>query len=298
VTGSIAVTGAKGFVGGHLLERLGSRAVSVDADVTDTEALRRVVAEAGPDAVVHLAASSSVAASWTDAAEPWRVNALGTVNLLEAARSEAPGARVLVVSTGDVYGQADEIPTPETAPSRPVSPYAASKAAAELAAEQFRRSGSDIVVVRPFQHEGPGRDERFAVGSWAAQIARAEEGGGGTVFVGDLTSRRDITDVRDVVRAYEALLEPETQAGTYNVASGTAVAMREVLELLVSLARCPIDVEEDPARLRASEVAVLSGDASKLAAATGWAPTIPLEQTLADTLDAARSAVADKMASA
>jgi GDP-4-dehydro-6-deoxy-D-mannose reductase len=152
VSGSIAVTGAHGFVGTHLLGRLGARAVAVDADVTDADLLRRAIAAARPAAVVHLAAASSVGASWTDAAEPWRINALGTVNLLEAARSNAPDARVVVVSTGDVYGQADEIPTPETAPYRPMSPYAASKAAAELAADQFRRAGSEIVIVRAFQH--------------------------------------------------------------------------------------------------------------------------------------------------
>lgn len=286
-----------GFVGSHLLARLGGRALALDADVTDAEALSQTLARLRSESVVHLAAASSVAASWTDAGEPWRVNALGTVNLLDAVRSSVPAARVLVVSTGDVYGQADEIPTPETAPFRPTSPYAASKAAAELAADQFRRAGSDIVVARAFQHEGPGRDERFAVGSWAAQIARAEEAGRGPLRVGDLSSRRDITDVRDVIGAYEALLDPAVPAGTYNVASGKPVAMREVLDVLVSLARCPIEVEEDPSRFRRSEVEVLSGDPSKLRATTGWVPTIPLEQTLADTLDAAREAVAERMAS-
>lgn len=294
----VAVTGAQGFVGGHLLARLGQRGVGLEVDVTDEEALARAVADVAPDAVVHLAAASSVAASWADPTEPWRVNALGTVNLLEAVREQVPGARVLVVSTGDVYGQADDVPTSETAPYRPVSPYAASKAAAELAAEQLRRAGSDVVVVRAFQHEGPGRDERFAVGSWAAQIARAEEAGRGTVLVGDLSPERDLTDVRDVVRAYETLLDPSVPADTYNVASGKQVAMRTVLDILVSLARCPIEVEEDPSRFRGTEVSVLSGDATKLRFATGWAPEIPLEQTLADTLDAARAVIADRMASA
>jgi GDP-4-dehydro-6-deoxy-D-mannose reductase len=298
VSGSIAVTGANGFVGGHLLARLGPRAISLDADVTDPDALARAVADMSPESVVHLAAASSVAASWTDAGEPWRVNAIGTVNLLDAIRSHVPGARVLVVSTGDVYGQADRIPTSETAPFRPTSPYAASKAAAELAAEQFARVGADVVVARAFQHEGPGRDERFAVGSWAAQIACAEEAGRGTVLVGDLTPRRDILDVRDVTRAYEALLDPSVEAGAYNVASGKPVAMRKVLDLLVPMARCPIEIEEDPSRFRASAVTELSGDASKLQEATGWAPTIPLEQTLADALDAARAVVAERMASA
>jgi GDP-4-dehydro-6-deoxy-D-mannose reductase len=297
VSGSIAVTGAQGFAGGHLLAQLGAQGVALEADVTDAESLKEAVAAAAPEGVIHLAAASSVGVSWTDTVEAWRVNALGTVNLLEAVRSYDHDVHVLVVSTGDVYGQADETPTPETAPYRPTSPYAASKAAAELAANQFRRAGYDVIVARSFQHEGPGRDERFAVGSWAAQIARAEEAGGGKVRVGDLSPRRDITDVRDVTRAYEALLDRAVPAGIYNVASGSAVSMREVLEILVSLARCPIEVEEDPSRFRATEISVLAGDASKLRAATGWTPTIPLEHTLADTLDAARAAVVARMAS-
>ena len=221
MSGSIAVTGAKGFVGGHLLARLGARAIALDADVTDAEALGEAVADASSESVVHLAAASSVAASWTDAGEPWRVNALGTVNLLEAVRLDAPGARVLVVSTGEVYGQADEIPTPETAPFRPTSPYAASKAAAELAAEQFARAGSDVVVARAFQHEGPrtgravrgrllGRPDRARRGSRAGNGARRRPQSAGATSPTSATWSR----------AYEALLDPSVPAGTYNVASG------------------------------------------------------------------------------
>jgi GDP-4-dehydro-6-deoxy-D-mannose reductase len=290
VSGSIAVTGANGFVGGHLLARLGSKAIAIDADVTDPDAVARELAAAAPHAVVHLAALSSVGSSWDEAGETWRVNVVGTVNVLEAARAKAPECRVLVASTGDVYGPADELPTPETAPFRPVSPYAASKAAAELAAEQARRVGADVVVTRGFQQEGPGRDQRFAIGSWAAQIARAEEAGGGTVLVGDLSPRRDVSDVRDVCRAYALLLDPAVPAGTYNVASGRSVEVRELLEILVGLAECPIEVEVDQARVRPADIPELCGDASRLREATGWEPMIPLEQTLADTLDAARRA--------
>jgi GDP-4-dehydro-6-deoxy-D-mannose reductase len=171
-----------------------------------------------------------------------------------------------------------------------MSPYAASKAAAEVACEQARRVGVDVVVSRGFQQEGPGRDERFAVGSWAAQIARAEEAGGGTVRVGDLSARRDIVDVRDVCRAYELLLDRSVPPATYNVAGGRTIEMREVLELLVGLAEAPIEVEPDPARIRPADLPVVCGDASRLRDATGWEPMIPLEQTLADTLDAARRA--------
>jgi GDP-4-dehydro-6-deoxy-D-mannose reductase len=293
VAGPILVTGAQGFVGRHLLAELGDRALPSSVDVTDAQAVTSEVADARPEAIVHLAALSSAGESWSDPAETWRVNVLGTVNVLAAAGD----ARVLVASTADVYGEAPEIPTPETAPIAPTSPYAASKAAAEIAAEQARRAGADVVVARAFQHEGPGRDERFAVGSWTTQIARAEEAGGGTVRVGDLTGKRDITDVRDVCRAYALLLDPSVPAATYNVATGESVTMQHVLDVLVGLARCPLEVEPDPARLRPGSVRELRGDASRVRSATGWTPRIPLEQTLEDTLQAARASV-ERMASA
>jgi GDP-4-dehydro-6-deoxy-D-mannose reductase len=286
---SILVTGAQGFVGAHLLAQLGSDARQLEADVTDAAAIAQELEASSPKALVHLAALSSVGSSWEDVAETWRVNALGTVNVLEAVRKQAPTCRVLVASTGEVYGRARLVPTPEDEPPNPVSPYAASKAAAEIAAGQARRAGVDVVVARAFQHEGPGRDERFAVGSWAAQIAKAERAGGGVVRHGDLSARRDIIDVRDVCRAYELLLDRSVPVGTYNVALGRPVEMREVLELLVGLAAVPIEVGPDPALSRPSELPVVSGDASLLRGATGWQPTIPLAQTLADALDAART---------
>jgi GDP-4-dehydro-6-deoxy-D-mannose reductase len=295
VAGPILVTGAQGFVGGHLLPELGARGLPLDVDVTDAMALARAVRATAPQGVIHLAGKSSVADSWGEVAEVWRVNVLGTVNMLEAVRTQAPEARVLVVSTGQVYGLADEIPTSEESRIAPLSPYAASKAAAELACTQ---APIDVVVTRSFQHEGPSRDERFAIGSWTAQIARLEEAGGGTIQVGDLSSRRDLTDVRDVVRAYVLLLGPSVPPGTYNVASGHAVTMKDVLDMLLAMARCPIDVEIDSARSRPTDLPEVCGDATKLRTATGWTPTIPLEQTLADALEAARQAVAERMASA
>lgn len=268
--------------------------IASQADVRDAGAVAEEVRAASPSAVVHLAAVSSVAESWDDPGEAWRVNAVGTVNVLEAVRREAPGARVLVASTGEVYGRAKVVPTPEDAPLEPISPYAASKAAAEVASAQARRAGLDVVVARAFQHEGPGRDERFAVGSWVGQIARAEAAGGGTIHVGDLSARRDVSDVRDVCRAYRLLLEPSVPADSYNVAGGRVVEMREVLELLVEMARCPIEVAPDPGRSRPSDLPLVSGDASRLRAATGWEPSFRLERTLADTLDYARSVVAQE----
>jgi GDP-4-dehydro-6-deoxy-D-mannose reductase len=298
VAGPILVTGAHGFVGRHLLAELGDSGLPLDVDVTDGATLIEAVAASSPRAVVHLAALSSVADSWSAVADVWRVNVVGTVEVLEAVRAAAPTARVLVASTGEVYGNASRTPTAEDEPLGPLSPYASSKAAAELAAGQAARDGLEVVVVRGFNQEGPGRDERFAIGSWTAQLARLEEAGGGTLLVGDLSSRRDVSDVRDACRAYRMLLEPGVRPGTYNVASGRAVSMQEVLDILLGRARIPVEVERDPARIRPSDISVVCGDPSKLKAATGWEPTIPLEQTLADALDAARAAVTERMANA
>jgi len=279
----VLVTGPNGFVGGHLRAELGQVFVPFEGDVLDTEALREAVREA--DAIVHLAAESSVAASWEDAFRAWRVNVDGTVNVLAAVRAERPDARVLFASTCEVYGNASRIPTPEHERVAPVSPYAASKAAAELACGV---SGLDVVVARATNHEGPGRDDRFAVGSWTRQIARLEAEGGGTLRVGDLSAERDLLDVRDVCRAYRLLLDRSVPAGTYNVASGETVTMAHVIEVLVGLARVSVHVEREESRVRPAEVPRLAGDPSRLHAATGWHAEIPLERTLADTLEAAR----------
>ena len=277
------VTGPAGFVGTHLRAELGEAFVPYEGDVLDAESLREAVR--GADAVVHLAAQSSVAASWADAMESWRVNVDGTVGVLAAVGAERPEARILFASTCEVYGNASRIPTPEDERVAPVSPYAAGKAAAELAC---LFSGLDVVVARAANHEGPGRDDRFAIGSWTRQIARLEAEGGGTLLVGDLSAERDILDVRDVSRAYRLLLDPSVPAGTYNVASGRTVKMAEVVDLLVGLARVPVRIERDESRVRPADIPRLAGDASKLRAATSWEPEIPLEQTLADTLTAAR----------
>jgi GDP-4-dehydro-6-deoxy-D-mannose reductase len=262
------------------------------ADVTDPAALLAEVEAAAPSAVVHLAAVSSVTDSIADPATTWAVNTIGTVNLAEVVRRAAPEARLLVVSSGEVYGDTGETPADESRPLAPRSPYAASKAAAELAAEQAARAhGLDVVVARPFAHTGPGHDRRFALPSWAEQIAELEREGGGELKVGDLTVQRDLLDVRDVVAAYLALLDPAVPAGTYNVARGRAVPLADVLALLVGAASAPISVVRDPARLRAVDTPLLCGDATRLRSATGWEPRHELSETLADLLEAARRAV-------
>jgi GDP-4-dehydro-6-deoxy-D-mannose reductase len=281
----VLVTGPDGFVGGHLRAELGESFLPFEGDVLDAGALRDAVHEARSDAIVHLAAVSSVGQSFGETAGVWRTNVLGTVNVVEALRAEVPAARLLIASSGDVYGRAEVVPTPEEAPVAPVSPYGASKAAAELACV-----GVDAVVARAFPHTGPGQDERFAIGSWTAQLVRLRAEGGGTLRVGDLDVERDFTDVRDVCRAYRLLLDSSVPPGTYNVASGRAVPLRRVLELLIEAAGVPVTVEREEGRLRPAEVPVLAGDPSKLQAATGWAPQIQLERTLADALEAAAGA--------
>jgi GDP-4-dehydro-6-deoxy-D-mannose reductase len=286
----ILVTGAGGFVGAQLLARLGDEAVASSADVRDAAAVAAEVREVAPTAVVHLAALSSVADSWADPSETWRVNVLGTLNVVGASPA---GTRVVLASTGEVYGRASKLPATEETPVDPISPYAASKAAAELACAPARARGElEIVVTRSFNTEGPGRDDRFAVGSWARQIAELELAGGGRLLVGDLTAVRDLVDVRDAVDAYAKLLGHEAEPSVYNIASGRPTAMQEVLDVLLGLARCEISVERDPARMRPADVPELWGDAAKLRAATGWEPAIPLEQTLAETLEYARATVA------
>jgi GDP-4-dehydro-6-deoxy-D-mannose reductase len=286
----VLITGADGFVGAHLRALLGDSAIAAEVDVLDREAVCDAVRSARPRRVVHLAAESSVASSWQDPPATWLVNVVGTVNVLEVVREEQPGARVLFASTGEVYGRTDQLPTPESAPLSPLSPYAATKAAAEIACSQSARGGLDVVIARAFNTEGPGRDERFALGSWAHQIARLEEAGGGVLAVGDLSAERDITDVRDVCGAYTLLLDEAVEAGIYNVASGRGVPMSDVVELFISLARCPVGVEQRDDRVRPVEIPRMVGDASRLREATGWQPGIPLEQTVGDMLEAVRAA--------
>jgi GDP-4-dehydro-6-deoxy-D-mannose reductase len=288
VLARVVVTGPDGFVGRHLRAELGDQFTPFTGDVLDSAALSEALRRAQPTAVVHLAALSSVGESWANATELWRTNVLGTVSVIESVRTGAPSARLLVVSSGDVYGRAPQIPTREDAPVDPVSPYGASKAAAELVCRQA--TDLDLVVARSFPHIGPGQDERFAVGSWTAQLARLRSEGGGVLHVGNLDVERDLTDVRDVCRAYRLLLDPDVPGEIYNVASGEAVTLRHVVELLVAEADVPVTIEPVQDRLRPVEAPALVGDASKLRRATGWRPSISLKQSLKDALEAAAGA--------
>ncbi|HMQ25133.1 MAG TPA: GDP-mannose 4,6-dehydratase [Acidimicrobiales bacterium] len=287
------ITGAHGFVGQYLSEHLeaeGDEVVGVDRhdgpDLLDSTGWRDLLDRVRPDAVYHLAGQADVGGSWSAPVETFRANAEGTLNVLEAcATVEVP--RVLAVSSADVYGRVTqaELPLDEDAPLRPVSPYAASKVSADfLALQAFLGRGLGVLRVRAFNHLGVGQTDRFVASALAHRVARNEVEGGDVVPVGNLTPRRDFTDVRDVVRAYRLLVVHGEPGEVYNVCSGHDVAVAELAEQLVQLAERPMRLEADPALQRPVDIPVLRGDNTRLRTATGWTPEIPLHQTLGDLL--------------
>jgi GDP-4-dehydro-6-deoxy-D-mannose reductase len=288
----VLVTGSQGFVAGWLVRQLESRGDQVagrdaEIDVTDGAALTELVTAAAPDAVCHLAAQSSVAASWTGQTATYEVNTLGALNVIEAAAACSRPPRVLLISSAEVYGRVgpEALPVREDQPFAPVSPYAASKAAAELIGLQaWLGRGQEVVRARPFNHTGRGQRPDFVVPALARQVAAAAASGGRVLETGNLAARRDILDVRDVVRAYRDLLEAGTPGEVYNVCRGDAVSIQEVAERLLAAAGLDLEIVVDPARVRPVDLPELRGDPARLHAATGWVPQIALDDTLADVL--------------
>ncbi len=263
-------------------------------DIVDAPEITEAVVASKPTAVYHLAGVADVGGSWATPNETFLANALGTLNVLEACR-EAGAERVLAVTSADVYGRVteDELPITEGQPLRPVSPYAASKVAADALAQQaWLGHGLPVVRVRAFNHLGPGQSDKFVAPSLAERIARNERDGGDEVPIGNMTPLRDVTDVRDVVRAYRLLVERGEPGDVYNVCSGRSVAVKEIADRLLGMAARPMRLVSDPALQRLVDIPVLVGDHTRLTGATGWAPTIPLEQTLADVLADWRSRLA------
>jgi GDP-4-dehydro-6-deoxy-D-mannose reductase len=284
------LTGGEGFVGGYLAAHLRAAGDEVilagpAVDVTDGPAVRVDIAAAAPDVVYHLAALTHVGASWDDPAETMRVNAIGTVTVLEAAGRLEPSPAVVLVSSAEVYGRGDGSQVSEEAPLRPISPYAASKVAAEFAGLQAHLGrGLPVVRARPFNHVGAGQSDAFVVSALARRIAAAERAGGGEVRVGNLSSSRDFTDVRDVVRAYRLLAVAGEPGEVYNVCSGEAVEIADVARKLCALVEVEVELVTDSALYRPADVPVLRGDNTRISGLTGWKPEIALDETLVDVL--------------
>jgi GDP-4-dehydro-6-deoxy-D-mannose reductase len=294
------ITGAAGFVGRHLtthLESHGDEVFGVDRDngpdLLDADGCLALLDELRPDAVYHLGGFSDVGGSWSTPNATFRVNAEGTLNVLQACVS-AGVQRVVAVSSADVYGRVtmSELPLTEDNPLRPVSPYAASKIAADyLALQAHLGYGLEVMRVRAFNHLGTGQTNRFVAPALAERIALNELEGGEVVPVGNMTPRRDFTDVRDVVRAYRLLIEHGEPGEAYNVCSGHDIAISELADRLVAKAARPMRLEGDPSLQRPVDVPVLRGDYTQLNKATGWEPEIDLDQTLSDLLEEWRSRV-------
>lgn len=302
----VLVTGANGFVGPHLTRALTARGAQVigaalgdrpaepsvvawhPMDLASPESVHAAWESARPDFVVHLAGQSSAARSFEAPSETFEANVLGTLRMLQAMQAVAPRARMLVVGTSEVYGSiAAGTRADEDASQKPVSPYALSKFIAErLAAEYAELHALDVVRVRPFGHTGPGQTPRFVIPSFAQQIAAIEAGNAEPVLrVGNLEVTRDLTDVRDIVEGYCALLERGHRGEVYNLCRGEGVLLSSVAASLAAMAKVEVRVEVDPARLRPADVPYLVGNPSRVGRDTGWQATRPLEQTLQDVLE-------------
>ncbi len=304
------ITGIAGFVGGHLAEVLRvetdweiwgavigsveranaiSRTKMLTTDLREPEQARVLVETAQPDVVFHLAAQAYVPQSWADPWDTYQTNVGGQLNLLEALIKAGLNPRVLIVSSNEVYGLArpEDLPLSENAPLRPNSPYAVSKLAQDfMGLQYFLDRGLPVIRVRPFNHIGPRQNERFVAPSFAKQIVEVERGlRPPTLRLGNMAARRDFTDVRDMVRAYLLAVQKGEPGEVYNIGTGTARSVRELLEMM--LAHCSIKIAEetDPAKFRPSDTPTSYADASKFKRQTGWEPCISFEQTCVDILN-------------
>jgi GDP-4-dehydro-6-deoxy-D-mannose reductase len=315
----VLVTGITGFVGGHLAEHLlamgdvvaglsasgkwpeplahlsrKARLEACDLAQESQDELADRIARKQPEAIYHLAAQSNPQASLADPRGTWALNLGGTLNLLEAVKAAQVPARVVLVGSGVCYGNPapEHLPVTESCPLRPNNPYAASKAAADLLGIQhYLAHGTHVVMARPFNHSGPRQSATYVLAALSRQVAEVEAGLKPCVAVGNLDVVRDFTDVRDVVRGYRLLALHGAPGEIYNLGTGRDIKLSEYLEILQSLARVPIEVCVDPARLRPVDQPRLIADASKLRAATGWEPSYSVEQTLADMLQFWRDAL-------
>ena len=292
------ITGGNGFVGRYLAAYLQDHGDEVSvfdlpSDISNGNDVRDALHKAQPEAIYHLAALSHVGASWIDPSSVLQVNVIGSAVLFAAARDIVPEATTLLVSSAEVYGAvaASDLPITESLVPRPVSPYAASKLAAEVLAQQAVRAfQQQIVIARPFNHVGPGQAPTFFVPAMVSRMVAAQRSGEHTIPVGNLSSRRDFLDVRDVVRSYRLLVERGTSGEVYNISSGIDRAMSDVANDLRSLVDPSLQFVTDESLLRPVDVPVLRGSSEKINAATGWSPRWSWSETLADVVASARSA--------
>jgi GDP-4-dehydro-6-deoxy-D-mannose reductase len=306
---TILVTGAGGFAGSHLLDLLAGENVAIVAwhrpgsasraagpsvrweavDLLNRGAVREAIARTRPSAVYHCAAAAHVGKAWDSTESTFAVNVLGTHHLCDALRREDLRVQFLMPSSAMIYRPSSDAMT-EDEPLVPPNPYGLSKLAQELLALRSIPDGIDVRVARAFNHIGPRQDPFFAAPGFARRIADIERGRWAPeISVGNLDAQRDLTDVRDTVRAYRLILERGAPGRPYNVCSGRAVTIRHLLDLLIARARCPVTVKIDPARYRPNDNPILLGDPSRLRDELGWTPEIPLERTVDDLLEYWRS---------
>lgn len=300
------IIGGAGFVGGYLIRELKAAGQQVCAtclenetiredcgryvlDILDAKAVEDIIADIQPDVIYHLAAQSSVSLSWKKPRLTADINVIGTINVLEAVRSQEKKIRLLLIGSGEEYGfiRPDACPLTEDEPLNPGNIYAATKACQGMLGEIYARAYKmDIIMVRAFNHSGPEQLPVFVISDFCRQIAMIEKSDAPAVMsVGNLSARRDFTDVRDVVRAYRLLGEKGISGRTYNVGRGKAVAIQYILDTALGFSGADIEVKQDPARMRASDIPVIEPDTARIFSDTGWKAEISMEKTIEDTLN-------------
>jgi len=302
----VMITGAGGFVGKHLIENLkgnheviatdrlssppiGLRVPYLSMDITDNKNVREVLQKVIPDAIIHLAAQSMVASAWADPASTIYINTIGTINLINMIKDYLPNTILLTIGSGEEYGLSANlgVPLTEEHPCFPQNPYATSKLAmGQLALQLAKKHNLKILHLRPFNHFGPEQQLGYVVSDFASQVAEIEQGRRPALLkVGNLHAQRDFTDVRDVVQAYTSLLEKGPDSGIYNVCSGFAYSAKQILNIILSFASVKIEVEQDPDKLRPSDVPLFLGSSEKLFLTTGWQPKHQFENSVLETLN-------------